>query len=495
MGTPFDVVVIGAGFGGLATALRLSELGLRVALRERLSYPGGCASTFGRHGYRFEAGATLFSGFGPGQLFERWIRQHELAVQIAWLDPVVSFRTPAWSLEVPRSRGALCARFLELPGAPRAQLQRFFAEQGRVADALWSVLDDPELLPPLSFAALLRHARRMPRYGALLRRIGRPLEHVVRSHGLAEFEPLCTFLNAVAQITVQCGMSEAEAPMALATLDYFSRGTGHVKGGIGKLAEALATAAERQSVDVRFADAVKAVRRRGDGLFDVTTRKGTLRARHVVANLLPAAARALLGMRLGEASRIDALDRGVARGWGACMLYAVLRAPPGVGDDPHHVQIVQDTGSAYLAGNHLFCSLSGADETERAPAGHRTMTVSTHVSMDELLALPDDARATLIHRVQERMRAGLAKYLPEWWRGLVYEATASPRTFEKFTGRPHGYVGGVPRRAGLGNYRALLPRPVLPGLHLVGDTMFPGQSTLATALGGYKLAEVIARGR
>ena len=64
-----DILVIGAGFGGLATALKLSELGAQVVLCEALTYPGGCASTFERDGYRFEAGATLFSGFGENQLF------------------------------------------------------------------------------------------------------------------------------------------------------------------------------------------------------------------------------------------------------------------------------------------------------------------------------------------------------------------------------------------------------------------------------------------
>ena len=73
--------------------------------------------------------------------------------------------------------------------------------------------------------------------------------------------------------------------------------------------------------------------------------------------------------------------------------------------------------------------------------------------------------------------------------------TASPRTFERFTGRFAGYVGGVPRRAGLHNNLRLGPMHIAPGLHLVGDTAFPGQSILATALGGTKLAERMATTR
>ena len=89
------------------------------------------------------------------------------------------------------------------------------------------------------------------------------------------------------------------------------------------------------------------------------------------------------------------------------------------------------------------------------------------------------------------MRATLAALAPEW--RITQEMTASPRTFERFTRRHRGFVGGVPRRAGLGNYRNLSPRPFAPGLWLVGDSVFPGQSTLATALGGVKVAERVQR--
>ena len=54
-----------------------------------------------------------------------------------------------------------------------------------------------------------------------------------------------------------------------------------------------------------------------------------------------------------------------------------------------------------------------------------------------------------------------------------------------------GAVGGIPRVVGLHHYRGIWPSPVLPGLHLVGDSVFPGQSVLATALGGYKLGTCI----
>jgi phytoene dehydrogenase-like protein len=73
--------------------------------------------------------------------------------------------------------------------------------------------------------------------------------------------------------------------------------------------------------------------------------------------------------------------------------------------------------------------------------------------------------------------------------------TASPRTWQRFTKRSQGLVGGVPRRAGLHHYTNFWPKAVAPGLYLVGDSVFPGQSALATALGGHKLGAYLSRGR
>ena len=481
----FDTLVIGAGFGGLGTALALAERGRSVALCEALSYPGGCASTFRRDGYRFESGATLFSGFDPDQLFGRWIREHGLDVTIDRLDPVVELRTPRLRLPIHRERGELERRLSALPDAPVGNLRRFFSFQRKVADTLWGILDRPALLPPLGLRSLLEHSARSPRYLALTGLVGRPLSHVLERFGLASFEPLRVLLDTSCQITVQCSAAEAEAPFALACMDYFHRGTGHVRGGIGRLATELARAIEALGSEVRYTTRVRRLRENG-GLWQVETTRGLLEARSVVANLLPQDLARLLGR---SPRALDAPRRRVEEGWGACMLYRVVRSP-GTDGSPRHLELVQDEARAMIEGNHLFVSISGDKDEGRAPTGRRTMSVSTHVRIGELERLSDSDRAARVGEIQERMRAGLERLAPEW-SDVVHELTASPRTFERFTGRHLGYVGGVPRRAGLSHYKQLGPLSIERGLWLAGDTAFPGQSTLATATGGVRVAAAV----
>ena len=486
-----DAVVIGAGFGGLGAALTLAERGARVALVESLTYPGGCASTFRRNGYRFESGATLFSGLAPGQLFGDWIARHHLDVTIDWLDPLVELRTPDLHLEVGRDRPAFIERLAALPGAPAPQIKAFFEYQRRIADTLWSVFDDPAMLPPLSATALLRHVARVPRYAALVPLLGRPLTAVLARFGLAGFAPLRQYLDCLCQITVQCSAAEAEAPFALATMDYYWRGTGHVRGGIGNLAGALLGALRALGGEVRLASRARAIAAIPGG-HQVETRTGPLRARHVIANLLPADLQSLLGETHGRVPRLDRLAADVATGWSAVMLYLVARAPEDASPHPHHLEIVQDPALPLTLGNHLFVSISGAADEGRAPPGHRTLTVSTHVALEAHRSLSKDAQAAYFAGIQARMREGLSRFAPEWTSGLVHSMTASPRTFQRFTGRSAGAVGGIPRRTGIGQYFTAFPRPICPGVWMVGDTVFPGQSTLATAIGGTRTAAAVA---
>ena len=65
-----SAIVIGAGFGGLAAAIRLAVKGWRVTVLEKLDAPGGRADVHRQDGYAFDAGPTIVRA--PFMLEELW---------------------------------------------------------------------------------------------------------------------------------------------------------------------------------------------------------------------------------------------------------------------------------------------------------------------------------------------------------------------------------------------------------------------------------------
>ena len=59
----YDVIVIGAGLGGLTAGAKLAKEGKKVLVIEQHDRPGGCATTFRRKDYTLEVGLHEMVGF------------------------------------------------------------------------------------------------------------------------------------------------------------------------------------------------------------------------------------------------------------------------------------------------------------------------------------------------------------------------------------------------------------------------------------------------
>src|SRR4051794_41685574 len=89
----FDLVLIGGGTGGLATAGLAQFAGLRVALLEAHTRLGGCAGYFGRGPFTFDAGATALVGMGPGEPVGDFLRTIGLDLP--------ALRSPSYRIHLP----------------------------------------------------------------------------------------------------------------------------------------------------------------------------------------------------------------------------------------------------------------------------------------------------------------------------------------------------------------------------------------------------------
>lgn len=88
-------VVVGAGLGGLAAAMRLGAKGYRVTVLDRLDMPGGRATAITVDGHRFDLGPTIVTV--PQVFRELWAdcgRDFDADVDLRPLDPFYKIRFP-----------------------------------------------------------------------------------------------------------------------------------------------------------------------------------------------------------------------------------------------------------------------------------------------------------------------------------------------------------------------------------------------------------------
>lgn len=91
----YDVIVIGAGNGGLSAALTFALSGKKVAVFEAHNLPGGCGTSFRRGRFEFEVALHQLSSMGtkekPGDL-RKLFQKYEIEDKIEWIEIKDLFR-------------------------------------------------------------------------------------------------------------------------------------------------------------------------------------------------------------------------------------------------------------------------------------------------------------------------------------------------------------------------------------------------------------------
>lgn len=478
------VVVIGAGIGGLTAAALLLKSGFQVTVLEAHIYPGGSAGTFFHKGYQFDAGATLAGGFFPGGPHERLGKLLELTWPVKAVDPAWVVHMPGLHVTQWSDRNHWCAeRQAAFPGS-----EPFWRTQERLAEISWQISSKAFPWPPISLQNSLTLA-------ASLRPSMLPAAPFLFSK-ISDFIPrpipplFGTFLDAQLLISAQTTSQYANALYGSAALDLPRRGVQAVMGGMGSLAKTLAHWIQKNGGKILYRQQADQIILKHGRAAAVYTRKGLeLTCDFVVTNLTPWGLAQLIPDRsLKSLKRIKAMP---LPAWGAFTLYAGVPEsllPPGF---PEHHQIILDPDQALGEGNSIFLSLSDPEDRTRAPQGMRAMTLSTHTKVEpwwELLRSNAAGLEAYVRRKEQytgRVLQAAETLLPGLRTAAPFILPGTPVTFQFYTHRPLGMVGGFPQTS---IFQARSPRTGIPNVWLVGDSIFPGQSTAGVTLGAMRVA-------
>lgn len=284
------VVVVGAGLGGLSSALRLAGAGRRVTVLEREEVPGGRAGLLRDRGYAFDTGPSVLTM--PDLIADALDCVGEELSDWLTLDPVSPLYRARFadgsSMDVHADVEAMCAELEAVVGPSEAAGYRryvdFVSELYRLqmGEFIDRNFDSPMSLLRPSLARLAA----LGGFGRLAPKVARFL-HDDRTRRVFSFQAMYAGLSPYDALAIYAVISYMDSVAGV----YFPR------GGMHAVPRALAGAAAKHGVDIRYRTEVTGIERRGRRATAVLTADGErVPCDAVVLNPdLPVAYRDLLG--------------------------------------------------------------------------------------------------------------------------------------------------------------------------------------------------------
>jgi len=258
-------IVIGAGFGGLALAIRLQSAGVQTTIVESRDKPGGRGYYWERDGFTFDAGPTVITD--PDCLRELWALTGRDMSEDVTLDPVLPFYRLNWpdgtNFDYTNDDVQMRAEIEKLHPGDWAGYEKFLQYSAGVFHEGYEKLGHVAFL---DFGSMIKAAPALAKYQAW-RSVYSIVSSFVKSEKLRE---------ALSFHTLLVGGNPMTTSVIYALIHKLERdgGVWFARGGTNRLVAALVTQFERLGGVLRLDDPVTSIETLGDRATGVTTASG-----------------------------------------------------------------------------------------------------------------------------------------------------------------------------------------------------------------------------
>ena len=258
-------IVIGAGFGGLALAIRLQSAGVDTVVIEARDKPGGRAYVWEKDGFVFDAGPTVITD--PACLQELWGLSGRSIADDVTLEPVSPFYRLSWpdgtQFDYTNDEALLNAQIARLNPDDVAGYAKFLDYSAGVYREGYEKLGHVAFL---DFASMIRAAPALAKYQAW-RSVYSIVSSFVKNEKLRE---------ALSFHTLLVGGNPMNTSAIYALIHKLERdgGVWFAKGGTNKLIAGMVTHFERLGGRLRLGDPVVSIETLGDRATGVTCASG-----------------------------------------------------------------------------------------------------------------------------------------------------------------------------------------------------------------------------
>lgn len=490
-----NVVVVGAGLGGLAAAVSLRAEGFEVVVHEKNERIGGKLNYREIDGFGFDLGPSIFTL--PQFFRELWQRAGRDMDDYVTLEKV----TPHWRnffedglvLDLYEETDRMKAELAKLPGDP-AELWRQFEKFLAYGREQYALVDEGYFRKGLDNVwEMLRHYGwrlifKMDHRHSMAESIAR---HFEEEHLRHIFEYFIKYV----------GSSALDAPgyMNLMPLIQFDYGLWYVKGGMYELARGLGRLLEDIGVPVHLGSEVASIDHRGNRVHGITLANGQkIPAAYVVCNMevIPAYRRLLDE----PAAFVDKLEKRFAPACSGIVLH--------LGTDRVYEQLAHHNfffsknqhkhfDTVFQQGRlpedpTIYLVAPTRTDPSKAPAGHDNIKILPHIPpIDPERPYTHEDYVALKDRVLDKLeRMGLT----DLRKHTVVEDLLTPYDIERMyysnRGSVYGVVSDWKRNQA---FKAPKQSSKYRNLFFTGGSVNPGGGMPMAILSGQKVCDRILR--
>ncbi|HNX20786.1 MAG TPA: phytoene desaturase family protein [Bacteroidales bacterium] len=241
-----NIIIIGAGIGGLCTALRLAKKGYQVTILEKNKQPGGRLNQIKKDGFTFDIGPSFFS---MSYEFKEFADECGIDIPFEFieLDPLytVNFKGSEQNFFLYKDIDKLAAQFEPYEPHFKEKFQKYLKECAKTYD------DTAKIVIKQNFNSLFHYVQTLLKVNPYhVPKLWRTFwDQVIRYFDSKEAQQI------VSLVSFFLGRTPFDTPAIytlLSHIEFQHDGYYNVKGGMYKIVEGLVNELEKENVKIHY---------------------------------------------------------------------------------------------------------------------------------------------------------------------------------------------------------------------------------------------------